>query len=155
MQEEYKVMLLDRSVENTKFIFEKIDGQLDIYKRAYATEMSIMNEQPLQMFQFEDNQICVAFTKEFDLLGFIAFGFNPISKVLFIEHVYIYPNRRNKGIYKTMMNRIEKLAKDIGADKIAAFVFQKNWDSMQAHQALGLKPTIIGYFKEVTNDNQR
>jgi len=152
-EKEYKVMLLDRTVKNTKFIFEKIDSQLEMYKRAYATEMLIMNEQPIPLFQFEDQQICVAFTKEFELLGFLAFGFNQISRILFIEHVYVVPNYRKKGVYSIMLKRMEKLAKDIKADKLCSFIFQKNWDSLQTHQKLGFKPTMMGYFKEVNNDN--
>lgn len=152
-EKEYKVMLLDRDVDNTKFIFENIDSQLDMYKRAYATEMSIMNEQPIPVFQFDDQQICVAFTKEFELIGFLAFGFNQISKILFIEHVYVVPNYRRKGVYSTMLKRIEKLAKDLKADKMCAFVFQKNWESMQTHQRIGFKTAVLGYFKEVEYDN--
>lgn len=152
-EEEYKVMLIDRTVEATQFIFDKIDEQLNIFKASYATEMSIMNEQPLQMFEFDDDQICVAFTKEFMLLGFLSFGFNPRNKVLFIEHVYVNPSFRKKGIYTTMLKRIEKLAKDIHADKIASFVYIRNNESMAAHLKLGFKHTMMGCFKEVDYGN--
>ena len=152
---EYKVMLLDRCIDSTKFIFDKIDQQLDMYKRAYATEMSIMNSQPLQMFQFEDSQICVAFTEDYRVLGFLAFGYQSISNVIFVEHVYVEPSFRKQGIYKLMMKRIEKLATDMKADKIAAFVFTTNTDSMKAHMKLGLRPCITGFMKEISNDNQR
>ena len=151
---EYKVMMLDRRNESTKFLFEKMDEQLQIYENAYALEMSLLNGEPKQTFKVDDNQICIAFTKEYEVLGFSTVEFNPVSKYLFIEHIYVKPNLRKKGVFKSMYARIEKMANDIGADKICSFVFRSNIDSKKAHAKLGFSKRLIGFVKELCNDRK-
>ena len=146
---EYKVMMLDRRNESTKFLFEKMDDQLHIYENAYALEMSLLNGEPKQTFAVDDSQICIAFTKEYEVLGFATVGFNPVSKYMFIEHVYVKPRIRKKGVFKSMFARIEKMANDIGAEKICSFVFKSNLDSQKAHKKLGFCNKIIGLVKGV------
>lgn len=153
-EKEYKVMLIDRSVDSTKFIFENIDKDLKMYERAYASEMSMMNYQPIEMFTVTDNQICVAFTKEFEVLGFISFSFDQTTRSLYIEHVYVVPAYRRKKVFSNMMKRMEVFAQKIKADKMISFVYNTNKESLAAHTKLCFRPTMTTFFKEVAYDKE-
>lgn len=143
----YQVLALDRRNEGTKWIFEKIDEQLDILERAYKMEMSLMNDEPEKTFEFDSIQICVAFTESFELLGFVSFGCN--KEYITIEHAYVHPSYRNKGIYSTMLKRLKKLTEDIGYNKICSFIFKTNKGSIKAHKSLGFKEKLKGYVLDV------
>jgi len=158
MQEiKYKVMLLNPQVEKTKELLEKLnkgtngtDG-LDIAKKAYATEVSLITEQPVELFGVGDGPICVAFTEKNEVLGFISVGIDTFSKTVVTEHVYVRPEVRKKGVYGLMLERVKKLAEDIGAKRIVSFVFNKNKVSKTAHENKGFKKKMTGYIMEVKN----
>jgi len=152
---EYKVMLINPAEPKTKDLLEKLihgtndqDG-LEIAMRAYMTEMSVMTGMPEYLFNIPQNPVCVAFTEDFRVFGFIVVGADSSTKTVITEHVYVRPEVRHKGVYQLMMKRIEKLAKDIEFERIVSFVFNENDTSQKAHKKVGFKKRMIGYIKDM------
>lgn len=154
---EYKVMMLSPRIKSTAELFQKLvkgsDGTngLGLAVKAYATEMSLMTELPEYMFQVRMEPICVAFTEDYRVIGFIQIGVDDGAKVICTEHAYVRPEVRKKGVYTLMLKRVEKMAKDMKFDRIASFVFNENETSKTAHEHNGFKPRMTGYIKEVEN----
>ena len=152
---EYKVMMLSPRIKSTQELFEKLmhgtDGTdgLDICIKAYKTETALMTGLPETMFNVGSGAICIAFTEDYRVFGFISVGIDDRSRVLCTEHAYVRPEVRHKGVYTLMMKRVEKMAKDMKFERIASFVFQENDTSKIAHEHNGFKPRMIGYIKEV------
>lgn len=156
---EYKVMMLSPRIKSTEELFNNLrkgtngtDG-LDVCINAYKTEMSLMTGLPESMFNVGAGAVCVAFAEDFRVFGFITVGIDDRTRVLCTEHAYVRPEVRNKGVYTLMMKRVEKMAKDMKFDRIASFVFNENDVSKTAHEKTGFKPRMIGYIKEVENEN--
>lgn len=154
---EYKVMMLSPRIKETQELFEKImngtngtDG-LKVCINAYKTEISLMTGLPETMFNVGSGAICVAFTEDYRVFGFITVGIDDRSRVLCTEHAYVRPEVRRKGVYTLMLKRVEKMAKDMKFDRIASFVFNENETSKTAHEHNGFKPRMTGYIKEVKN----
>ena len=157
---EYKVMLISPELDKTKDLLNKLlkgtngeDG-LTIAIKAYATEMSLMTGMPEHLFVPQEHPICVAFTDDFRVFGFIVVGADSSTKTLCTEHVYVRPEVRHKGVYKLMMKRVEKLAKDIKFERIVSFVFDCNDTSKKAHKKQGFKRKMVGYVKEIEYENK-
>lgn len=161
MQEiEYKVMLLNPNSSNPqiKKLLESlktgstgVDG-LNVATGAYQTELTIATGMPDCYFKVGNNPICVAFTKENSVLGFITIGIDARTATLYTEHVYVRPEVRHKGVYKLMMERVKKFAKDTKCERIMSFVFDKNRDSKKVHAKVGFKKTISVYMMEVKDE---
>lgn len=151
---EFKVMMLSPRIKSTAELFQKLvkgsDGTngLGVAVRAYATEMSLMTRLPEYLFQVRMEPICVAFTEDYRVLGFIQIGVDDGAKVICTEHAYVRPEIRNKGVYSLMMKRVEKMAKDMKMERIVSFVFSENDESQKVHEKSGFKPRMIGYIKE-------
>lgn len=151
---EFKVMMLSPRIKSTAELFQKLvkgsDGTngLGVAVRAYATEMSLMTGLPEYLFQVRMEPICVAFTEDYRVLGFIQIGVDDGAKVICTEHAYVRPEVRNKGVYSLMMKRVEKMAKDMKMERIVSFVFSENDESQKVHEKSGFKPRMIGYIKE-------
>lgn len=152
---EYKVMMLSPNIKSTKELFDHLvegsDGTdgIRVLSGAYMTEMSIMTGLPEKTFHVEYGPICVAFAENFRVLGFITIGVDDKAKTLCTEHAYVRPEVRSKGVYRLMMKRVEKMAKDMGMEKIVSFVFYENETSRIVHEKTGFEKRIIGYMKEV------
>ena len=151
---EFKVMMLSPRIKSTAELFQKLvkgsDGTngLGVAVRAYATEISLMTGLPEYLFQVRMEPICVAFTEDYRVLGFIQIGVDDGAKVICTEHAYVRPEVRNKGVYSLMMKRVEKMAKDMKMERIVSFVFSENDESQKVHEKSGFKPRMIGYIKE-------
>ena len=156
---EYKVMLLNPAEEKTADLFEKIlhgsDGTngLTVAMNAYTTEMALMTNNPEELFKIYGNPVCVAFTEDYRVFGFIVVGADAGTKTVVTEHAYVRPEVRHKGIYKLMLKRVEKLVEDIKFDRIVSFVFDENEDSQRVHEKEGFKHRMIGYMKEFKHEN--
>lgn len=152
---EYKVMMISPRIKQTQELFGKLiqgtDGTdgLEVCMNAYKTEMSLMTGLPEDMFHIEVGAICVAFTEDFRVFGFITVGADDKSKTICTEHAYVRPEVRKKGVFSLMMKRVEKMAADMKMDKIVSFVFKENDTSQTAHEHNGFKERIVGYMKEV------
>lgn len=150
----YKVVVIDlRKDENNTFALETEFGQWGwkLCMDAYQTEMSGYTGQPESHFQIERGYTALAVTQDKRVIGIACLYPDRIQEVLIIGHVYVRPEFREKGVYKTMLGRIEKFAKDTGMKKIVAFAHRSNGGSMKAHHKLGFKQQIVGYVKEVVN----
>ena len=151
---EFKVMMLSPRIKSTAELFQKLvkgsDGTngLGVAVRSYATEMSLMTGLPEYLFQVRMEPICVAFTEDYRVLGFIQIGVDDGAKVICTEHAYVRPEVRNKGVYSLMMKRVEKMAKDMKMERIVSFVFSENDESQKVHEKSGFKPRMIGYIKD-------
>ena len=152
---EFKVMMLSPRIKSTAELFQKLvkgsDGTngLGVAVRAYATEMSLMTGLPEYLFQVRMEPICVAFTEDCRVLGFIQIGVDDGAKVICTEHSYVRPEVRHKGVYTLMMKRVEKLVKDMKFERIVSFVFNENELSQEVHEKQGFKKSMIGYIKEI------
>lgn len=152
---EYKVMMISPEVKQTKELFEKLmdgtDGTngLNVAMGAYRTEMALMTDNPENLFYIAKMPICVAFTEDYRVLGFITVGADLATKTICTEHVYVRPEVRNQGIYKLMMKRVEKFATDLKFERIVSFVFNENDVSQQVHEKQGFKKRMVGYIKEI------
>ena len=152
---EYKVMLISPNQEKTIDILKNLmkgtngeDG-LEIAMKAYATEMSLMTGMPEHLFRIGASPVCVAFTENFRVLGFIFVGADSSTKTVCTEHVYVRPEVRHKGVYTLMMKRVEKLVQDMKFERIVSFVFEENELSREVHEKQGFKKRMIGYIKEI------
>lgn len=154
---EFKVMMLSPRIKSTAELFQKLlkgsDGTngLGVAVKAYATELALITGLPEYIFQVRMEPICVAFTEDYRVLGFIQIGVDDGAKVICTEHAYVRPEVRNKGVYSLMLKRVEKMAKDMKMERIVSFVFSENDESQKVHEKSGFKPRIIGYIKEVEN----
>ena len=57
---------------------------------------------------------------------------------LWIQSVYVRPDYRNRGIYKTMYNEVLKLAKSEGVTQIRLYVDRDNQKAQSVYQKLGM-----------------
>lgn len=150
----YKVVVIDlRKDEDNTFALETEFGEWGwkLCMDAYKTEMSFITGQPESHFEIERGYTALAVTQDKRVIGIACLYPNKIQEDMIIGHVYVRPKFREKGVYKTMMGRIEKFAKDTGMKKIVAFAHRSNGGSMKAHHKLGFKQQIVGYLKEVDN----
>jgi len=157
---EYKVMLLNPSEEKTKELMGKLikgtngeDG-LEIAMKAYQTEMGLITGNQPHLFLVRPTPVCVAFTEDFKVFGFMTVGVDPETKTVCVEHAYVRPEVRKKGVFTLMMKRAEKLTKDLKFERMVSFVFCENYASKQAHEKFGYKKRMIGYIKEVSNEDE-
>lgn len=148
----YKVVVIDiRKDEDNTFALETEFGEWGwkLCLDAYKTEMSCITGQPESHFEVDRGYTALAVTKDKRVIGFASLYPDRIQEALIIGHVYVRPEFREKGVYKTMLGRIEKFAKDTGMKNIVAFAHRSNGGSMKAHHKLGFKQKIVGYVKEV------
>ena len=156
---EYKVMLLNPEYEKSLELINKLlngtNGQdgLEVAMKAYATELGLITGNPETLFKVRLTPLCVAFTEDYRVFGFITVGIDSDTKTLCMEHAYVRPEVRKKGVFELMEKRIEKMAKDLKFERIVSFVFRENYASKQAHEKFGYKKRMIGYIKEVNNEN--
>lgn len=162
MQKEvnYCVLILRTDIEKTKKIFEDIKPSLDIAKNAYATEVSLITKENPIYYQIADTgepqTWCLAIDEKNNVLGFIYIEADGRTMTLWTSHVYVRPEVRGHGIYKLMMERVQKFAKDAKFNRVFSVVHQRNTASQRAHKSAGFKKRWIGYEieeGEVANDN--
>lgn len=124
---------------------------LEVCRGSYKTEMSLITGLPETEFGIEKGLVVVAITQDKKVIGFINIYISADNspETICVGHVYVRPECRGKGIYKNMLCRLDKFAKDIGAKRIIAFVHRENGDSMKAHHKLGFKQQMVGYIREV------
>lgn len=151
----YKCVLFDeRNPEFDKAFktnwFEKEWGW-DVCQNSYKLELSLITGLPVTEFGIERGLTILTITADKKCLGFMNLYMDADNapQTICIGHVYVRPEVRGKGIYKRMLERAEKFAKDINAIQIVAFVHRSNGGSMKAHHKLGFKQGIVGYVKEV------
>lgn len=161
MQEvDYCVVILRTDIDKTKKIFEDIKYSFDIAKGAYATEMSLLTGEKEKFYKILDEDqpqtFCLAIDKKNNVIGFIFIEADGRTMTLWTSHVYVRPEFRRMGVYKLMMERVRKFAKDAGFERVFSFVHGTNKVSQKAHKKAGFKRCWIGYEinkEEIANDN--
>lgn len=143
---EYRVMMINK--EN-KEVYGPLSNNLILARTNYTIELIDKIGQDPQTIYINDEMVCVAFTKENVVIGFITVGYIPETATLVTDHVYVHPQCRKKGVYSLMMKRVEKFAKDIGAKNIMSFVLNTNEVSKKAHKKIGFDKKFVGYIKKV------
>lgn len=116
-------------------------GQLNALKMQYAEELAKITGREEEEFYCFKNPVNVTATDQNGtIIGFIAVGVAEQEKRVYACHVYVMPQVRNQGVYKTMLARLVKFAEDIKYKSITAGVFKNNKISQKAHRALGFVP---------------
>jgi GNAT superfamily N-acetyltransferase len=89
---------------------------------------------------------CQAIYAEQDskILGFIVLVHNKHSKSLWKSLSFVYPEHRNKGIFKTLHSYLDDIARDMGCIAITSHVHVKNTNQLEILEKIGLKK--IYYF---------
>lgn len=147
----YACLLVDTRDKKSEKITDKLIGTwgFKLCRDAYRTELSGMTGQPEEVFHVDPGLTVLTVTEDEKCLGFASLFVDPEAKMVVIGHAYVRPEVRENGIYRMMVKRIEKFAKDIKMEKLVAFVYRANGGSMKAHSKIGFKQNMVGYMKEV------
>jgi len=70
-------------------------------------------------------------------MGYFAYKIDHSKDELFLSKIYIYSDKRGKGVGKKMLNHLERLAHDTGVNKIALTVYFKNTNSIKTYERWG------------------
>jgi RimJ/RimL family protein N-acetyltransferase len=73
------------------------------------------------------------------ILGFIIFGHAKETNSLWKSLSYVYPENRNKGIFKILHSYLDQIALDIGCVSITSHVHVNNHAQLEIAERLGLK----------------
>lgn len=155
MNEEYICVIFDERNPDAKdfksLILEEGEWGYNVCEGAYKTEMSLITNLPETEFGIEKGLTVLAVTKSKKCLGFLKLYISADNspETLCIGHAYVRPEVRQNGVYKKMVERAEKFAKDIQAKRLIAFVHRSNGESMKAHHKLGFKQEMVGYVREI------
>ena len=159
MQEQIEFAVVLIRIGDIPEIYEKIKPTFDIAKGAYATELSLLTGEKEQYYKLDkeddpNTMYCLAIDKSNTVLGFILLEVEERTRTLWTSHVYVRPEVRKKGVYKLMMERVKKFAKDCKFNRVFSVVHRKNWPSQQAHKKTGFKKAWMGYEIPMENENE-
>ena len=140
-------------------IYERIKPTLDIAKGAYATELSLLTGKNEIYYKIGKNDApetmyCLAVDKNDTVLGFILLETDERTKTLWTCHVYVRPEVRRKGVYKLMIERVKKFARDCKFNRMFSVVHRENWPSQKAHKKAGFQKCWVGYEIPMENENE-
>lgn len=158
MQEvEYTVVIIQ--VGKCPEIYQKIKPSFDIAKGAYATELSLITNEKKLYYSLgkEDGPeaiYCLAVDKDSNVLGFIYLELDERTMTLWTSHVYVRPEVRKKGVYRLMMERVKKFARDCKFNRVFSLAHVYNKDSQWAHRKVGFKKCWVGYEIPMENENE-
>lgn len=155
---EYTVVLI--RVGSCPEIYKKIQPSLNIAKGAYATELSLLTGEKELFYKIDkedapDTLYCLAVDKNNTVLGFILLELEDRTLTLWTCHVYVRPEVRQKGVYRLMMERVKKFAKDCKFNRVFSVVHRKNWPSQQAHKKTGFKKSWVAYEIPMEDENAK
>lgn len=154
---EYSVILLcvDKEKEN-EGLYKDLKPGLQGLAIRYEQEMAEITGKPSVYFGVLDalaapgiSTVCIAADRDYNVYGFIYIEFDCFSGTIWTSHVYVAKEVRKSGVYKTMMERVKKFAKDSGMNRIFSLVYTKNMPSMVAHAKQGFTPAWTGYEMEI------
>lgn len=157
VQIEYTVVIIKTDL--CPEIYEKIKPTFDIAKGAYSTEMSLLTGEKELYYHIDKEDVpgtmyCLAVDKNNTVIGFILLESDARTKTLWTSHVYVRPEVRLQGVYKLMMERVKKFARDCGFNRVFSVVHRKNWPSQQAHKRAGFKKCWVGYEIPMENEHE-
>lgn len=70
-------------------------------------------------------------------IGYFAYKIDQSKNELFLSKIYVYSDKRGKGVGRKVLNHLEKLCHDAGVSKIVLTVNHKNTDSIKAYEKWG------------------
>lgn len=153
-ERKYTVMILKKGSEVLDKSYKNLFMAFDKYKKEMA-EITEKDERYYDVaFAFSSNDaayICVAIDKEYNIYGFILLEFDFITRTLWTSHVYVAKECRKNGVYKMMMKRVKKFAKDAKFERIFSLVYKNNLASSEAHRKEFGNSDWVGYEMEVKN----
>lgn len=114
-------------------------AQINQLKEDYLEEISKICNMPKEDFADETKIYVVAQDINNRVIGFISVGFAHPTKEVWACHVYTVPERRKKGVYKEMIERLKLFTQQIGYKRIVSAVFKVNKPSKRAHQKIGFE----------------
>lgn len=140
-------------------IYEKIKPTFDIAKGAYSTEMALLTRENEIYYHIDKEDApgtmyCLAVDKNNTVIGFILLETDARTKTLWTSHVYVRPEVRQKGVYKLMIERVKKFARDCRFNRMFSIVHRKNWPSQRAHKSAGFKKAWVGYEIPMENEHE-
>lgn len=115
-----------------------------------------LNEEILDIFsKINENPVFLAY-HDHDIAGFIECSIHQeapgckTNKIAYIEGWFVYPNYRNLGIGRQLMEAVFNWAKDLGINEIASDTTDDYPLSPKAHKQLGFIETIpLHYMKRL------
>lgn len=158
LETKYACILLDTRDKASEKLTDQVllgDWGWKLCQDAYKTEMKCiaemggLNQLDEHTFHIEPGYTVLAVTPDKKCIGFASIYVDIEAQTIILGHVYVRPEFREKGVFKTMLARIEKFAKDTKMKQIVSFVYRANGGSMKAHHNLGFKQQMVGYMKEV------
>lgn len=158
VQIEYTVVIIRTGL--CPEIYEKIKPTFDIAKGAYSTEMALLTGENELYYHIDKEDApgtmyCLAVDKNNTVIGFILLETDARTKTMWTSHVYVRPEVRQKGVYKLMIERVKKFARDCRFNRMFSIVHRKNWPSQQAHKKAGFKKSWVGYEIPMENENEQ
>ena len=70
-------------------------------------------------------------------IGYFAYKIDQSEKELFLSKIYVYSDKRGRGIGKKVLNHLERLSHDTGISRIVLTVNHQNTDSIRAYEKWG------------------
>lgn len=67
---------------------------------------------------------------------------------LWVQSVYVLPEFRRKGVYKTMYEKVKTIAKEQNISQVRLYVDTTNYPAQQTYQRLGMKQTHYLMYEE-------
>lgn len=156
----YTVLIIREDIPGAEKILNEIEESFFIAKRAYATELALLTGKKEKFYQIttagEPGTFCLAIDEQKNVLGFVMLEYDERTRTLWTSHVYVRPEVRRKGVYRLMMERIKKFAKDTNMVRIFSIVHVSNKDSQKSHCHVGFRREWIGYEIEMEeNDGEK
>lgn len=156
---EYQVILVRTDLAGYEDFFVKIKPSFDIAKGAYATELSLITGKPEDLYKIKSTNdpetYCLAVDRENNVLGFVLLEADARTMTLWTCHVYVRPEVRQKGVYKTMLKRIKKFARDAKMVRLFSVVHIRNTPSLLAHKKSGFKRQWVGFEMDMENADEK
>lgn len=104
---------------------DQVEYMLDNFQSAEAISHQI-NHEGYEYFFIEDEGNPVGYT-----------AIQPNENALYLSKLYVKSSARGKGLGKTAMQFVEKLARDKGLPKITLNVNRNNTNSIKAYEKMG------------------
>lgn len=87
--------------------------------------------------QIEDGYQYFFINKDDERIGYFAYKIDQSKKELFLSKIYVYSDKRGKGVGKKVLNHLERLSHDAGISKIGLTVNHKNTDAIKTYEKWG------------------
>jgi GNAT superfamily N-acetyltransferase len=103
---------------------------------------------PITTWDTIDQAEAVYAEQDNEILGFIIFTLAKETNSLWKPLSYVYPEYRNRGIFKIIHSYLDDIARDMGCTSISSHVHINNHNQLKIAEKLGLKKVyyLVGKF---------